>query len=372
LTQTFITPTIIAKLAIPTLLNNLVFGNLVHKDYSAEFRKKGDTVRIRKPATFTAIEFDGDLTGQFQEVVESYLDIKMDHILTVPWEVTTKQATLDVWGFHEQVVIPACEALAQKVDTLLAGLYVDIPHFENCETTSALSDIANVDKMANDLKWPNQNRYGVLSPLTKASFIVLDAFLHAEKRGDTQAIKDAALGRVFGIDWLMSQNIPTHAIGTTDVAGTAAIAAAGVSSMLFSALGTGTLAKGTLFTIAGDTTQYVLTAAATIADNTATVYFKPTLQVATTAGTEVVTINPAATTSKENLVFHKNAFAMVTAPIEPPLGGATAANESYGGLSLQAIYSYNHLTFKNVCTLSILCGVKTLNDALALRLCDAS
>ena len=89
---------------------------------------------------------------------------------------------------------------------------------------------------------------------------------------------------------------------------------------------------------------------------------------------DVVTWVPstASTGYTQNMVFHKNAFALVTAPLEPPLGGANAANESYGGLSLQAVYSWNHLTMKNVCTLSILCGVKTLNDALALRLCDAS
>ena len=48
--NTFITPTVVAKLALPTLLNNLMMAGLVYRDYAKEFRKVGNTVRIRKPA----------------------------------------------------------------------------------------------------------------------------------------------------------------------------------------------------------------------------------------------------------------------------------------------------------------------------------
>lgn len=50
---------------------------------------------------------------------------------------------------------------------------------------------------------------------------------------------------------------------------------------------TGTLSEGDQFTITGDTTIYTLTADATIAANSATVYFKPPLAVATAGGERV-------------------------------------------------------------------------------------
>jgi len=76
---------------LAALENNLVFGNLIYRGYDSEFKKIGDFARVRKPATFTAIEFDGDLTGEFQNITEGYVDVKLDRILTVPFEITQKE-----------------------------------------------------------------------------------------------------------------------------------------------------------------------------------------------------------------------------------------------------------------------------------------
>jgi len=379
--NTFITPTVVAKLAIPALLKNWVFAGLVHRDYSKEFRKVGNSVRIRKPATFTAIEFDGDLEGQWQTIQETYVDVPMDTVLTVPIEFTQVEQSLDIANFNTQVVEPAMQALSQKVDEKLALQYKNIPYFQDITETSGatiLASLLGARKVQNDLKVPfDQSRYAVMSPLTTALLLGVDAFRDLEKTGNTKALREASLGKLFGYEFFENQNIQHHTRGTTDGLGTAAVAAVGATSMLISALGTGTVNKGTAFTIAGDTTQYVVTADATISGNAATVSFYPALVVATTAGTEVVTFHgPAATdevaTSRDNLMFHKNAFALVTAPMAPPIGGATGATITYKGLAINVVYSYQHGKFQNRMTCSILCGFKTLTPELAVRLWDAS
>ncbi len=375
--NTFITPQVVAKLALPTLLNNWVFAGLVHRDYAKEFRKKGNSVRIRKPATLTAIEFDGDLTGEYQNITEGYTDILLDTILVVPVEVLATDLTLDIVSFNTQVIEPAMQALAQLIDEKLAKLYKDIPYYEDAEATTAISDILNARKLQNDLKCPfNVSRYAVMSPLTTASLLALEAFRGLDKTGSTKALREASLGRIFGYEFFENQNIQTHvthASITADEAGTAAVSLAGVTSMLVSALGgAGTIYKGTIFTIAGDTTQYVVTADAAIGGNTATINFYPALVVATPDGTEVVTFKKTVTTSKENLMFHKNAFALVTAPIAEPIGGAKGVTMNYKGLTINVVYDYIGSQFKNVITFSILCGFKTLTPELAVRLYDAS
>ena len=48
----------IAREALPRLIDNLVFPNLVYKDLSKAFTaKKGDTVGVRKPVKLNASEF---------------------------------------------------------------------------------------------------------------------------------------------------------------------------------------------------------------------------------------------------------------------------------------------------------------------------
>jgi len=225
--NTFITPQVVAKLALPTLLNNWVMAGLVHRDYAKEFRKVGNTVRIRKPTTLTAIEFDGDLTGEYQNITEGYVDVLLDTVLVVPTEVSAKDMTLDIVSFNTQVIEPAMQALAQKVDLKLAQLYKDIPYYEDCEATTAISDILNARRVQNDLKVPfNTTKYAVMSPLTTASLLVLEAFRGLDKTGSTKALREASLGRIFGYEFFEDQNIQTHVTDasiTADWAGEAAV-----------------------------------------------------------------------------------------------------------------------------------------------------
>ena len=57
--NTLITPQVVANEALIALQGNLVMADLVHRDYSDEFQKVGDTVTIRKPAKFVAKNFFG-------------------------------------------------------------------------------------------------------------------------------------------------------------------------------------------------------------------------------------------------------------------------------------------------------------------------
>jgi len=375
--NTFITPTVVAKLALPTLLNNLMFAGLVHRDYAKEFRKVGNTVRIRKPATLTAIEFDGDLTGEYQNITESYIDILLDKIIVVPVEVLATDLTLDILSFNTQIVEPAMEAIAQEMDVRLAKLYKDVPYYSDTTGATAVSDILDARKVHVENKAPfGVNRYAVMSPLTTAALLSLEAFRGLDKTGSTKALRDASLGRIFSYEFFENQNIQnhvTHASITGDAGGTAAISLVGVTSMLVSALGAaGTIYDGTIFEIAGDSQKYVVTADAAIAGNVATISFYPALKVATPLGTEVVTFKTTLTTSKENLMFHKNAFALVTAPIAPPIGGAKGVTMNYKGLTVNVVYDYVGSQMKNVITFSVLCGFKTLTPELAVRLYDAA
>lgn len=379
--NTFITPTVVAKLALPTLLNYFCMAGLVHRDYAKEFRKVGESVRIRRPAILNAIEFDGDLEGSWQNIAETYVDIKMDKILTVPIEFTQKEATLDIANFNIQVVEPSMQALAQLVDQKLAQLYKDIPYFQDLDETSQASILASLldaRKVQNDLKVPlGQNRYAVMSPLTTAALLACDAFRDLDKTGSTKALREASLGRLFTYEFFENQNIQHHTRGTTDGLGDLdGEHLAGVVSLAVHDLGTGTIKKGTALTIAGNTGQYVVTADAAISTNAATLLIYPALN-ATCATGEIVTLHgPAAAeetgTSRDNLMFHKNAFALVTAPMAPPIGGATGATLNYKGLTINVVYSYQHAKFQNRMTASILCGFKTLTPELAVRLWDAS
>ena len=133
----FLTPSVIAREALMVLRNNAVMANLVHRDYSNEFVSGvGDTVTIRKPATFVAKEFNG--TIEVQDAAETGVAVKMDKHLDVSFAVTAKQLSMDIKDFSAQLLVPAMQAFADKVDQYLLGLKADV--IDTVPATDAVQD----------------------------------------------------------------------------------------------------------------------------------------------------------------------------------------------------------------------------------------
>ena len=123
--NTILTPDIIAREALMVLRNNAVMANLVHRDYSDEFvAGVGDTITIRKPATFEAKEYEGSIV--VQDANEGNVTVIMDKLLDVSFAVTSKELTMDIASFSEQLLVPAMQAFQDKIDSYLLGLQSDI------------------------------------------------------------------------------------------------------------------------------------------------------------------------------------------------------------------------------------------------------
>ena len=105
--NTILTPQIIANEALMVLQSNLTMANLVHRDYSKEFVKVGDTITVRKPATFVAKNFTGQTEAQ--DITEGSVTVKMDRFRDITVNVGSKEMTLDIKDFSEEVITPAMQ-----------------------------------------------------------------------------------------------------------------------------------------------------------------------------------------------------------------------------------------------------------------------
>jgi len=372
-TNVVLTPSIIAKEALMALENNMVLAGLVYRAYSKEFRKVGDTITVRKPATFTAELFDRSSGVTLQNISEGSVAVKLDKLIDVSFELTSEQRTLDILAYSEQVIQPSMRAHAQYLDLLLAGLYVNIPYSvasDGSDEAGKLADMAELEQMLNTNKVPTDSRYAVLSPAAKAKYIVVPSFLNAEKRGDTDGLKNASLGRIFGMDFYMDQNIVTHAKGTIDTSDTATAVVSGDVLTIVGVGATCTIKKGDIITITNSdtsTSTYVLLEDATIATTPGTVvaHYPPVAKAASGGAIAVVD-----TVGANNIVFHRNAFALVSAPLAPPMGGALASTETYKGVSCRVVMGYDINKKVDTVSIDMLIGVKTLTEELACRLIE--
>lgn len=370
--NTILTPSIIAKEALMQLRNNTVMASLVHRDYSQEFvAGVGNTVTIRKPATFEAQEFNRTTGIQIQDATEGSETVVLDKLLDVSFEVTSEQLSMDIKDFSEQLLIPAMQGFANKIDQYLLGLYNEVPfNFGTAGSTpNEISDITGARKILNDNKVPFANRNLVIDTAAEDKFLQLATFHEADKVGDDgTALREASLGRKFGFNIFMDQNVKNHTKGTlTGDAGTIKVkgaVSAGATQIVIDGTNlTGTLVKGDVITISGK--SYVVTENTTATANEIAVKLYPaTTDIAN--DTEVIVTS----THTANLAFHKNAFALVSRPLALPRGLSSEqkAIVNYDGFGLRVIYDYNSQYKKDVISIDMLCGVKALSPELACRL----
>jgi hypothetical protein len=371
MTQTLLTSADIAKEAALVLENNLVMANLMHRDYAEEVQKgRGATVTIRKPATFDATAFSTTVAAQ--EVVESSVQVVLDKYYDITAHLTSAEMTLSIVDFSEQVLQPMMREHAQTVDEIIfSEIYKTVAGHTAVSGTPALSDLANLMAQLDIQKVPVTDRRVVLHPVTYAKYAALDAIVHADKRGKSLTIDEYRIGRVLGADYYMDQNVLRWASNSNDdVLAFKGAATAGATAATLDGGGTvGAVAAGDVFKVVGSDRGYlIITGSTVLADATAeiAITFTPPLDAAL-LDNAVVTFQDA---HRVNLAFHKNAFALVTRPLEPYIGGVDCSVQNYKGISCRVALDGDTVSKKNRISVDILFGVKTLDKELAARLCD--
>lgn len=401
-TNTLITPSIIAKEALMQLENNLVMGNLVHRDYSREFVKVGSTISVRKPVKFKAQ--DG-ATRVNQDVVEGSVPVTMDQRKHVSWAFNSNELTLTIDEYSERYIKPAMIELSQTVESSLHGLYAATGNWVGTPgtTPSSFLDIGaarqrlieNAVPMGDDL-------HCVLNPAAalKVANDLKTVFVQDKVK---TALERVRIGRYAGMETYEAQSVKVHTVGalggtplvnganqhsnSTPQANSQNLVIDGASNSV-----TGWAKAGDVITIAnvyavnprtrentGSLRTFVVLADAN-SDGSGNVTLSISPAIVTTGAYQNVTAGPAdnaaitiktgtaATGYAQNLAFHKNAFALVMADLDLPDGAPFKARESYKNLSVRVIKQYDIDTDEDVIRLDILYGVKAIYPELACRL----
>jgi coat protein Gp5 len=211
----YITPQTVARAGLATLYNTIVLAGLVSRDYDDSFAGKvGDTVTVRKPATFEMKQFDRSTGIELQDPQEDSLPLVLDKIADVSFPVTTEDLTLVIDDFSARLLTPAMEAIAQGIDGALAAELVEAAQGPGGGGTVTMDEKAS-DALARSRerlttnKLPLTGRYAVLSPGATTEGLMDINILNAEKSGSTDALRQASLGTIFG-----QETFETQAFGT--------------------------------------------------------------------------------------------------------------------------------------------------------------
>ena len=353
----------VAREALPRLIDNLVFPNLIYRDTAGnQPAKQGDTVSVRCPVRLTASDFDESSGVTPTSMQKDTVEVKLENIATVDMQVGAVEAACDFDSVVRLFIEPAAAALAEKINAEGLALYQDIPYAAGTAgtTPSDLSDLAAAGYALDMQKCPAGGRFAVWSPDATYNFKQVPAIVNADKCGSSAALRTGSIGRIFGIENYMSQAVKSHVSSLT---GTLTVSqnATDSNTVKLGLSGTGAagnIKKGDLLVIDGK--YYTATKDDTAVSTTHTVQIYPKITV--TSGTTATYVGA----HKANLVFHPNAFAFVTRPLQAPAGVESYVT-TYNGISLRVVRGYDMKYKREMLSMDVLYAFKTIYPELAVR-----
>lgn len=401
-------PSIIAKEALMQLDNELVMAKRVHRGYEDEYDKRsngnkpGDTISIRRPVKYTV---RSGATMNLQDTVEGKTTIVVDTQEGVDFSFSSTDMTLKITDFSERYIKPAMIQLANSVDVKIHQLYKRVWNWVGTpgQIINSYPDFIKAPQRLDEMAVPKGMRSAVLAP--EDHYALAGTFSTQFNNGvNNDALKNAELPMLAGVQPYSTQNVQVHTVG--DHGGTPLVdgASQGVTyasvkdSMTQTLITDGwstskALKAGDVFTMDGvyavnpvtkATLSYLqqfvvvsdVTTNANSANDTELTISPPiiasgayqTVSAEPDNDTPINYLGTAVTGYNQNLVFHKNAFALAMVPMEIPQGVVGAVRESYKGLSARMIPVYDGVNDVSKWRLDILYGTKAIYPDLATRI----
>jgi len=392
--NSILTPTIIAKEALMQLVNHRAMGAHVHTAYKNEFVKVGQTITVRKPNKFRATKTQARANVNLDEPSTSIVMSTQAH---VSWAFSSVELTTSIEDYSKRYISPAVNALTNVVDVDLCGLYKDVYNAAGTpgSTPATFAVLGDAQQLLDDEAVPDDMRVGMLNPA--ANWSLADGLKGTFAQ---QVAKDIMtkgfLGQIANLNLYSDQNIVRHTTGefsggTPLMNGSTVTGAAQIVTNGWDGIND-TVKEGDAFTIAavyavnpvsgvstGVLRRFVVTEdAASTGSGDMTIKISPSIISSGAYQTvDAVPLTTAAltfvgtedTAYPQNLIFHPNAFALVTVPIEMPANvwGARETDQD-AGLSIRVVKQYDIDADEEIIRLDILYGVKTLYPELAVRL----
>lgn len=297
------------------------------REMNASFH--GDTVVIPMPATFTDAMVTSVTPSNTppapSDITPNFASVTLNNWKKVSYGLTDREVSQLQMGTFTDQFDSAIDALARTIVTSVWSNYTGI--YQNAGTAGTTPFASNTAvaqsarKLLNKSGVPMENRAMILNFDADANAIGLGTFQQYLQKGDVETLREGTIKRALGFDWAIDGYLPTFTGGTLSngtskaaLINKANVAVGDTSVPMDSATLTGTLVVGDLFTVAGDTQQYVVTANATAASNAiASVSFSPPAKVAWADNAAVTFVSNH---DVAGVAMHPQAIAFASKPLD--------------------------------------------------------
>lgn len=253
-------PAIWANESIAILEENMVLGNLVYRDFSTLIADHGDTVNTRKPGEFKAKRKSASDNVTVQANTATNVPVVLNQHLHASFMIKDADQSKAFKDLVTEYLHPAVLSVARSVDLILGAQVHQFHAYSGGQLgglldTNSDSYLLDTRQVLNDNKCHETGRNLILSSASETTLLKNAKFTQAYSVGDEgSAMREASLGRKYGLEIFMAQNQPYVSTGNTIVTGAInGAAVAGATSLTVDGL-SAAITAGTWLTIAGEGT----------------------------------------------------------------------------------------------------------------------
>jgi hypothetical protein len=415
-----VTSTLITNEVLRVAHNNSAFLGNVNTDYDEMWSKRdykpGATISVRKPPMF---QIRSGATAVIQDVTEPTVPVTLQPEIGVDFAVSDFDLSTAVGNdgnleadFKRRFIDPAGKRIAGYIDAFIGSTaYKAISNFSGTPgtTPSTASSILNALIKPQNFAMPkNDTPTAAINPATNAALVDGLKGLFNDQATLARQLKTGMMATNLGVDFTMSQNVPTHTVGalggtplsngatqgTTNSGSTdnPYVSTTSVVTDGWSNSVTGLLKAGDVITFAGvyavnpETKastgvlrDFVVTADANSdGSGNATIVVSPgviaggafqnvTNRIADNSAITVKT-GTAATAYAQNLIWHRDAITFVTVDMDLPNGMDMVSRARYDGLSIRFVRGYDITNNRRISRFDVVAGAAVTYPDWAVRL----
>lgn len=210
-------PELWANEGLAILEENMVLGNLVYRDFENVIARFGDVVNTRKPRTFTALRKTDSDPVTIQPAISDNIAVPLDQHAHTSFMIMDGEESTSFKNLVDLYLRPGVISLASFVDKVLSGQAIRFASYSppagglgQITANNAANYLLGARQQLNVNKIPvDFNRHVILTPQSETVVLENTNFTAAYFVGDEgTALREASLGRKFGMNIFMAQNQP--------------------------------------------------------------------------------------------------------------------------------------------------------------------
>lgn len=395
---------LISKEFLRRLKNTLSFTMSVDRQYDGLFAgtgtKPGVTVNLRKPPRFAGRRGQ---EAQPEAIVDNLVPLTINTQYGQDVVISSQEEALNLQDYSEQVTQPAMEIIANMIDSDgLQICYQDVPQYVGTPATVPSTNLVYIQagtRMSDEAVPTGKMRYVVVNPTMEGQILDTQATQFNSQVDITEQNRSGSMGRAFGLNFAMDQNVYAHtvgALGGTPLVNGANQTGSSIATDGWTASVTNVLRKGDILTFAsvnavnpiskvniGRLRQFVVTADVNSnGSGQATVPIYPSIVTSgarqtctqSPADNAVILIfghasNHAGVVTPQGIAYHKGFATFATVDLYVPRGvemGSRAQSKELN-LSVRHVRFFDGRKDQLIDRYDVLGGWKTLRPEMAVR-----